>query len=53
MIVCIDWKKIECYKKNIVKDHKTFTEMIMNKKNDIERLEKLVTERFTRHIEKQ
>ena len=35
-MVCIDWHGLDKFKKNIIKDHKSFTDMIMNKKNDIE-----------------
>lgn len=41
-MICIDWHGFDRFKKNIHKDHKSFTDMIMNKKNDIERLEKLI-----------
>jgi hypothetical protein len=47
-MVCIDWHGLDRFKKNIIKDHKSFTDMIMNKKNDIERLEKLIEERLTK-----
>jgi hypothetical protein len=34
-MICIDWNGVDRFKKNISKDHKSFTDMIMNKKNDI------------------
>ena len=49
-MVCVDWHGMDRFKKNIIKDHKSFTDMIMNKKNDIERLEKLIDERLTKKV---
>ena len=49
-MVCINWQGVDRFKKNIIKDHKSFTDMIMNKKNDIERLEKLIEEKLAKKV---
>ena len=45
-MVCIDWLGYDRFKKNIIKDHKSFTDMIMKKKNDVENLDKLIDQKF-------
>ncbi len=45
-MICIDWVGYDRFKKNIIKDHKSFTDMIMKKKNDVEKLDKLIDQKF-------
>ncbi len=39
-MVCIDWKDINKMKKNPVKDHSSYANSLMSKKNDVITLEK-------------
>lgn len=37
-MICVDWKSLDNFKKDIVKDHSSYANMISEKKNDIETL---------------
>lgn len=38
-MVCVDWKKLDYFKKDIVKDHSSYVNLQTEKKNDVETLE--------------
>lgn len=39
VMVCVDWKKMDYFKKDIVRDHSSYVNLVAQKKNDVETLE--------------
>lgn len=36
VMICVDWKKIDSFKKNVIRDHSSYANQIAEKRNDIE-----------------
>ena len=35
VMVCIDWKGLDLFKKDVIKDHSSYANMVMDRKNDV------------------
>lgn len=46
-MICIDWKDLGRLKKNAVKDHSSYANLLMSKKNDVETLDNCLKNRIT------